>query len=154
MLVGKIGRYGNDYSARAVVARVGLGANPPEDAIYINCYQDSTRHVLTGNERYVIHFDKTELPPVKAFWSITMYDNSGYFVANAIHRFAIGDRDPLTYNSDGSLDLYVQRESPGREHESNWLPASDGAFNLCLRMYWPKEEALTGKWIPPAMTRQ
>ncbi len=143
-----VGRYGTNYMARAVVARVGLGANPPEDAVYLNCYRDSAGKPLDSARSYRLHFDKSELPPVNAFWSITMYDPQGYFVENPIGRYAIGDRDPLAYNADGSLDLYMQREAPAVK--ANWLPApASGLFNLNFRLYWPREEILRGKWIPP-----
>jgi hypothetical protein len=98
-----------------------------------------------------MHFAKDQLPPVRAFWSITMYNEDGYFVANPIDRFAIGDRDPLKFNADGSLDLYIQRSAPGGDRDSNWLPAPDGKFNLTLRLYWPSEEILSGRWTPPAV---
>jgi hypothetical protein len=148
---GHVGRYGTDYAQRAAVARIGLGANPPEDATYMHCRADADGHELNGANRYRIHFDKT--PPVRAFWSVTMYSNDGYFVENPINRFAIGDRDKLQFNADGSLDLYIQRESPGADKESNWLPSAEGRFNLSLRLYWPGEEILSGKWIPPAVER-
>jgi hypothetical protein len=148
---GAVGRYGTNYAARAAVARVGLGALPPEDAIYVNCDQDASGQPLDGSRRYTMHFAKDQLPPVRAFWSITMYNEDGYFVANPIDRFAIGDRDPLKFNADGSLDLYIQRSAPGGDRDSNWLPAPDGKFNLTLRLYWPSEEILSGRWTPPAV---
>src|SRR5271157_617940 len=147
-----VGRYGTNYAMRAVVARIGLGANPPEDAVYLACGQDASGTPLTGAKAYELHFDKSQLPVVRAFWSVTMYDEDGYFIANPINRFAIGDRDDLKYNQDGSLDLYIQRESPGKEKERNWLPAPAGAFNLSLRLYWPGEEILGGRWAPPAVS--
>jgi hypothetical protein len=146
-----VGRYGTNYAVRAMVARIGLGALPPEDAVYMNCGVDSQGKPLTGTAKYRIHFAEGQLPPVKAFWSVTMYGDDGYFTPNPINRFAIGDRDLLKYNADGSLDLWVQRESPGKERESNWLPAAPGTFNLSLRLYWPNEEAASGKWTPPAV---
>ena len=146
----KVGRYGTDYAARAAVARIGLGANPPEDAVYLHCQQDAAGAPLSGANRYRMHFAKSSTPPVKAFWSITMYSQDGYFVANRINRYTIGDRDPLKFNPDGSLDLYIQTEKPAVE--SNWLPAPSTPFNLSLRLYWPGEEILSGKWIPPAVT--
>jgi hypothetical protein len=88
---------------------------------------------------------------VKAFWSLTLYDEHGYFAANPIKRFAIGDRDALKFNPDGSFDLYVQHDSPGSEKESNWLPAPEGNFNLFLRLYWPHDAVIKGRWIPPAL---
>ena len=138
----------------AAVARSGLGANPPEDAVYMHCQQDSDGRAIDGAYRYRIHFTQDQLPPVRAFWSVTMYGPDGYFVHNPINRFAIGDRDPLKKNADGSLDLYIQREAPGGDKDTNWLPAPAGEFNLSLRLYWPSEEILKGKWIPPAVTKE
>jgi hypothetical protein len=151
---GKVGRYGNDYAIRAAVAKIGLGANPPEDATYLHCDLDASGQHLTGSKRYTIHFDKAALPPVRAFWSFTVYSDDGYFTENPLNRYAIGDRDALKYNPDGSLDLYLQNMSPGAARESNWLPVPAGAFNLSLRLYWPKEEVLSGKWVPPAVRVQ
>jgi len=148
-----VGRYGTDYLGRAATARLGLGANPPEDAIYINSTADGTGQPLNGGMCYRMHFEKTGLPPVRAFWSVTAYDQDGYFIANPINRYAISDRDNLKLNSDGSLDLYIQGEDPGADHESNWLPAGDGPFNLTIRLYWPEEAILNGSWHPPALQR-
>jgi hypothetical protein len=149
----KVGRYGTDYRARAVVARFGLGANPPEDAVYMHCEQDASGNPLDGASKYRLHFDAHQTPPVRAFWSVTMYSEDGYFIANPISRFAIGDRDPLKYNADGSLDIYIQRDAPGGGNDVNWLPAPAAKFNLSLRMYWPKEEVLSGKWTPAAVVQ-
>jgi len=149
----KIGRYGIDYDARASIARVGLGANPPEDATYLQCQQDSAGQPLDGSHKYRLHFEKGQTPPVRAFWSVTMYGEDGYFTANSINRFAIGDRDPLRFNQDGSLDLIIQHDAPDAEKQANWLPAPAGSFNLNLRMYWPRESVLKGQWIPPAVIR-
>ena len=91
-----------------------------------------------------MHFDKGQTPPVNAFWSLTMYNAKQAFVANPINRYAIGDRDKLKFNPDGSLDIYVQHDSPGKDKESNWLPADAGSFNVVMRMYWPKETAFNG----------
>jgi hypothetical protein len=149
-----VGKYGTDYASRARVARGGLGANPPEDAMYMSGAQDATGEALDGSHKYRLHFDKDKMPPVRAFWSVTMYGPDGFFIANPLNRFAIGDRDPLKFNADGSLDLYISQNAPETAKENNWLPAPAGAFNLTLRMYWPKDEALSGKWIPPALTRE
>jgi len=108
-----VGVYGNAYLKRAAVALVLLAANAPEDAVYPLIVTDAGGKVPTGDHRYVLHFTKEGLPPVNAFWSLTMYDSTGFQVANPINRFALGDRDPMTYNSDGSLDIYVQHEDPG-----------------------------------------
>jgi hypothetical protein len=101
----------------------------------------------------VLHFD--ELPPVEAFWSLTMYDAVNYYlVANPINRYSIGDRTPgLQYNDDGSLDLYLQPDSPGPDKESNWLPAPAGDFRPTLRMYQPGEAVFDGLWLPPSIKR-
>ncbi len=145
-----MGSYGTDYPRRAFIALVGLGANLPQDAIYPMTKVDGDGNPLTGANRYVIHFDKGQTPPANAFWSVTMYDMQQFFVANPIDRYAIGDRDKLKFNEDGSLDLFIQHDSPGPERESNWLPAPEGEFNLIMRLYWPKESMLDGSWkIPP-----
>jgi hypothetical protein len=143
-----VGRYGTNYGARAGVAAQGLGALPPEEAVYFSCCQRSAA-ALHGAHAYTLHFAKKQLPPVRAFWSLTLYGEDGYFIANPIHRFAIGDRDALKFNKDGSLDLYVQHDAPGADRSGNWLPAPDGAFNLTLRLYWPREQVADGHWVPP-----
>jgi hypothetical protein len=148
-----VGVYGNYYLKRAIVAQLGLGANLPEDAIYPLNIGDENGHPLDGAGNYTIHFDKEALPPVGAFWSITLYDQEGYQVANSLNRFAVSSWMPFVYNPDGSLDLYFQSRSPGADKEANWLPAPTGAFNLTMRLYAPKSDALTGKWNPPPVTR-
>jgi hypothetical protein len=148
-----MGVYGNYYLKRAIVAQLGLGANLPEDAIYPLNLGDESGKPLDGANKYRISFEKGATPPVNAFWSITLYDSEGFQVANSLNRFAVSSWMPFKYNADGSLDLYFQNESPGEEKETNWLPAPKGAFNLTMRLYAPKSEALTGKWNPPAITR-
>jgi hypothetical protein len=148
-----MGVYGNYYFKRAIVAQIGLGANLPDDAIYPLNLGDENGQPLSGEHKYVLHFDKSAAPPVNAFWSITLYDPQGFQVANGLNRFAVSSWMPFTYNQDGSLDLYFQNESPGKEKEANWLPAPKGAFNLTMRLYSPKVEALTGKWNPPGVAR-
>lgn len=146
-----MGVYGNHYLKRAIVTMVGLGANQAEDAVYPIQVAASDGAHADGSKRYVLHFPADRLPPVDAFWSVTMYDDEGFQIANPIDRFAIGDRDPLTYNADGSLDIAVQHDSPGAERESNWLPAPAGGFSLCMRLYAPRPEALDGGWTPPPL---
>lgn len=149
-----MGVYGNYYMKRAIVALVGLGANQPEDAIYPLLLVDTEGKPLTGGNKYILHFTKDELPPVGAFWSVTMYEAEGFQVANPINRYAIGDRDALKYNSDGSLDIYIQHKSPGKKRVSNWLPSpKSGALGITMRLYAPKAEALDGRWNPPAVRR-
>lgn len=143
-----VGDYGTDYLFRASIALFGLGANLDADALYPATFVDGNGDVLNGANNYVIHFPNGQTPPVNAFWSITMYEGD-FFTENPIDRYAIGDRDELEFNGDGSLDIYIQHEAlEGKE--SNWLPAPEGDFNLAMRMYWPQEEAFDGTWeIPP-----
>ena len=148
-----MGVYGNDYLKRAAITRIGLGANPPEDAVYPLLLADADGDPVTGEQCYVIHFDADALPPVHAFWSITMYDAEGFQSANVLDRFAIGDRDPLVHNPDGSLDILVQHASPGADRESNWLPAPLGPLGITMRLYGPKPPVLDGRWNPPAVTK-
>ena len=148
-----MGVYGNYYLKRAIVAQVGLGANVPEDAIYPANLGDETGKALDGPNKYTIHFDKGTMPPAEAFWSITLYDPQGFQVANPLNRFAVSSWMPFKYNPDGSLDLYFQNESPGTDKEANWLPAPKTPFNLTMRLYAPKSDALTGKWNPPPIAK-
>ena len=144
-----IGTYGTDYLHRAGIAFAGLGANTIEDAVYPTLFADTNGEPLSSDRRYQLHFDKDQIPPVNAFWSLTMYDQRQLFTANPIDRYAIGDRNKLAFNPDGSLDLYIQRESPGADKESNWLPTpASGPFTMNLRLYWPKREVLEGTWVP------
>jgi hypothetical protein len=148
-----MGVYGNYYLKRAIVAREGLGANLPEDAIYPLNLADASGKPLDGANKYTIHFEKGATPPVNAFWSITLYDSEGFQVGNPLNRFAVSSWMPFKSNADGSLDLYFQNDSPGTDKEANWLPAPKGAFNLTMRLYAPKSDALTGKWNPPPVKR-
>jgi hypothetical protein len=149
-----LGQYGTDYRTRAVVAMVGLGANLPADAMYPQAQVDAQGATLHGSHRYRLHFRAGDLPPVKAFWSVTAYGADDYLIDNPLHRFALGDRDPLVFSADGSLDLWIQADAPPAERRSNWLPVKAGApFLLNARLYWPKEAALTGAWGMPAVER-
>jgi hypothetical protein len=147
-----IGTYGTDYLTRACVGLIGLGANLAADAIYPVAYADADGQPLNGAHRYRWHLDDGGLPPVRAFWSLTLYDAEGFPVPNELDRFAIGDRDDLRFNADGSLDIHIQHERPDGG-TSNWLPAPAGAFNLCARLYYPKPEVIDGTWVPAAVTR-
>lgn len=153
MNTNTMGVYGNYYLKRAIIAMSGLGANLPEDAIFPQLLVDADSKNLNGNNSYLLHFNKSELPPANAFWSVTMYDAQGFQVANKLNRSAIGDRDNLTYNIDGSLDIYIQHDSPGLDKESNWLPAPKAPMSIVMRLYWPKMEALDGRWVPPAVKK-
>ncbi|OAI45071.1 hypothetical protein AYO44_13185 [Planctomycetaceae bacterium SCGC AG-212-F19] len=147
------GRFGTDYRLRAGVARVMLAVNLPEDALYPITWWDKEGKPLTGAQRYAIHFGKDRLPPAKAFWSLTLYSPQQYLVDNPLGRHAVRSGDSLQFNADGSFDLYVQAQSPGKEREANWLPAPPESFGLMLRLYWPKDEALNGTWAAPAVER-
>jgi hypothetical protein len=148
-----MGVYGNYYLKRAVVSQLGLGANLAEDAIYPLNLGDVDGKPLDGANQYVIHFDKGATPPVRSFWSITLYDADGFQVGNVLNRFAVSSYMPFVYNADGSLDLYFQADSPGKDKEANWLPAPKAAFNLTMRLYSPATDALTGKWNPPPIKK-
>jgi hypothetical protein len=149
-----MGVYGNYYLKRAIIAQLGLGANLPEDAIYPLNLGDEAGKPLNGAEsQYTIHFGKENLPPVDAFWSITLYDSEGFQVANVLNRFAVSSWMPFKFNADGSLDLYFQNENPGQDKGANWLPAPKAPFNLTMRLYAPKSAALTGKWSPPPVVK-
>ena len=149
-----MGVYGNYYLKRAIVAMLGLGANQVDDAIYPMNVSDADGKPVTGGSKYVLHFTKDELPPVDAFWSLTLYDEEGFQVANPLNKFAIGDRDALKFGADGSLDLYVQNENPGPDKEPNWLPSpKSGVLALTLRLYAPKPQVADGRWNPPAIRR-
>ena len=148
-----MGVYGNYYLKRAIVAQLGLGANLPEDAIYPINLHDEGGQPLDGANRYRLHFPKGAEPPVNAFWSITLYDQDGFQVPNALNRFAVSSWMPMSRNTDGSLELYIQHDSPGATREANWLPAPKGPFNVVLRLYGPRTDALTGQWNPPPVVR-
>jgi len=148
-----MGAYGNYYLKRAIVAQVGLGANLPEDAIYPLNLGDESGKPLDGSSKYTITFEKGATPPTQAFWSVTLYDPEGFQVANTLNRFAVSSWMPFKVDPDGSLTLYFQNESPGKDKEANWLPAPKGPFNLTMRIYGPRSEVLTGRWNPPVVTR-
>lgn len=150
----KTGLYGTDYLQRAMIAAIGLGANRPQDAVYPTSEEDADGKKYDGaTHKYVIHFAKGQMPPANAFWSITMYDASYFFVPNAINRYTVSSRSKFVPNADGSVDIYVQADSPGKGKEANWLPAPKAQFILMMRLYWPKETApsiIDGTWAPPA----
>jgi len=154
-----LGTYGTNYMKRAVVAAFGWPANQEKDAVYPYTEVDGTGQKLTGADKYTLTFAKGETPPVEGFWSITMYmiDQGWWFVPNKLNKFTVSERNNLKYNSDGSLTLYFQSESPGPDKEANWLPAPKGAFLPMLRMYWPKETTpsiLNGSWTPPVIVKE
>jgi len=153
-----LGRYGIDYMKRAAVAAFGWPANLQEDAVYSYAETDSEGRPLGGSRNYTLTFARGQLPPVDGFWSLTMYkvDRGWWFVPNPLNRFTISQRDQLKYNPDGSLTLYLQSKSPGKNREANWLPAPKGAFVPMLRMFGPKTampSVIDGSWRPPAIRK-
>jgi hypothetical protein len=147
-------RWGTDYLSRAATARSNMYDNAPEETRYIYTDFDSTGQRLNGANRYTVTFAKGELPPVNGFWSLTLYNKEHLFEPNKLNRFSLGTKNKsLKYNTDGSLTLYYQNESPGSDKESNWVPAPKDDFSLYIRTYWPKAEVLDGTWKPPTVTR-
>ncbi|TXL80396.1 DUF1254 domain-containing protein [Vineibacter terrae] len=149
----KTGIYGTDYLMRALITAIGLGANRPQDAVYPTSQKDNEGRAYDGAHKYVMRFAKGQLPPAEGFWSLTMYDGNYFFVPNPLNRYSISARQDLKANPDGSVDLYIQKDSPGADKEANWLPAPAGKFILMLRMYQPSEadpSIIDGTWtIPP-----
>ena len=148
----KTGLYGTHYVQRALITAIGLGANRPEDAVYPTSTGPDIAAKYSGEKKYVMRFEKGHLPPVNGFWSLTMYDADYFFVDNKLNRYNLSQRNKFKANPDGSVDLYIQNESPGKAKESNWLPAPKGPFVLMMRLYWPKEQApsiLDGSWKVP-----
>jgi hypothetical protein len=144
------GDYGTNYDLRAFVAEFGLGANQDKDAVY-----PATTKPLDGSKNYVMHFAKGKLPPVRAFWSLTMYNSAALFYDNPLNRYNVSQRDQFNLNPDGSLDIYVQHASPGAAKQANWLPSPADKFTMLLRLYWPTStppSILDGTWEPPAVT--
>ena len=153
----KTGVYGTDYLQRALVTAIGLGANRPQDAVYPMSQRASLLEPYEGGRNYVLRFPKGQLPPVRGFWSLTMYDEAMFFVANPINRYSMSLRTNPKYDADGSLPIYIQNESPGADKEANWLPSPKGKFHLMLRLYWPDESdpsILDGSWTIPAVKRE
>lgn len=149
-----IGQYGTDYNLRALVAHFGFGANEPIDAIYPRTEKDAKGRPLHGAYSYHMHFKEGQLPPVKGFWSLTAYNQDYYLIDTNTGKYAVSSGDALTYNDDGSLDLYIGHKRPERASDANWLPVADNeSFNLTMRLYWPENIALNGDWEPPSVER-
>jgi hypothetical protein len=147
-----LGRYGTNYNMRAGIAFMGLGADLQEDTVYPTAYVDSNGNLLDSANKYVMHYEKGQLPPTNATWSVSQYQGN-FYVVNVLNRYAIAPWMPLTYKADGSLDLYLQAESPGKDKEANWLPTPPGPFNITIRNYWPKESALDGTYKNPPIRK-
>jgi hypothetical protein len=152
----KAGLYGTDYLQRALVTWLGLGANRPQDAVYPTSLRPSLLSAYDGSNTYTMRFEKGQLPPVKGFWSLTMYDENMFFVENPINRYSMSIRANPKIADDGSLTIYIQNESPGKDLEANWLPAPKDKFTLMLRLYWPNEtppSIIDGSWVIPPVTK-
>jgi hypothetical protein len=152
-----VGNFGNDYLLRGMANLLGPGWNPPQDAVYPLSQKDANGDAYDGAKyKYVIRFPKGQLPPAEAFWSLTMYDGDFFFVRNPINRYDLAQRDTLVANPDGSIDLYLQAESPGKDKAANWLPAPKGKFELVMRIYAPRKtppSIVDGSWTPPPVKR-
>lgn len=156
VMTSGIGEYGDNYEVRAITAVVGLGANLPEDAVYPRTAIDGTGEPMANTGRYVLTFEPGQWPPANAFWSLTLYDSDQALVKNSINRYALGDRSNLVSNPDGSLTIYIQKDPVAGVMVNNWLPTPQGenqAFNLVMRVYWPKSEMLDGRWVVPPVQR-
>jgi hypothetical protein len=146
-----MGRYHTKYTYRAAWTFFGVGRNLIEDAFYPISLADGDGKPYEGTNKYILRFSKDQLPPVNAFWSITMYDKDSYLVANPINRYALGDRSNLRFADDGSLTISIRSDTPSDETAANWLPSpKEGGFKLALRLYAPKKEVADGSWVPPA----
>jgi hypothetical protein len=121
---------------------------------YIYTDDDSQGQQLNGQNTYAVTFAKGQVPPVKGFWSLTLYNEEHFFHPNPLNRYSLGTKNKnLKYNVDGSLTIYAGAKSPGADKESNWLPAPDGAFSLYIRAYWADKAIIDGSWTPPVVQR-
>jgi len=148
---------GNNYSYRMAAAIFGIWGVSAQEAVYPSYYVDSENEPLTGANKYIIYFEKGNLPPVDAFWSLTMYERpASLLVKNPLNRYLLNSpmMDDFVFDEDGGLTLYFQRESPGKEKESNWLPTPEGPFSVVMRLYLPKPEVLSGEWKNPPMLKE
>jgi len=149
-----MGRFGTRYAYRASWTLVGVGGNLLEDAFYPNTPIDSEGNAFDGANNYTLTFKKGEVPPAIAFWSLTMYDAESFLVDNEINRYAVGDRSGMKNGDDGSLTIYIQHESPGKDKESNWLPCPpSGLFRIALRLYTPEQRVIDKEWTSPAVEK-
>lgn len=156
LYITETGEYGTDYLNRAVINFVGYGANLPLDAVYPFTFKDKDGKMFDGKNKYVLHISKEQMPPLHkgGFWSLTMYNADEFLVDNPLNRYAIRDRDPLNFNKDGSLDIYIQGENPGGKKEANWLPSpKEGKFNLTFRFYYPKQPIIDKTYDIPQVEK-
>jgi hypothetical protein len=147
-------RFGTDYFTRLAVAKSNIFVNQASETRYFYQDLDDAGERLGGGKKYTVTFPKGQLPPVKGFWSLTLYNEHHFFHPNDLKRYSLGTKNKtLTPNDDGSLTLYVQADPPEEAKRSNWLPAPKGEFSLYVRCYWPDHEIAEGKWTPPAVER-
>jgi hypothetical protein len=147
---GNSSRWGTDYLNRTAISGAAMYENTPEETQY----QCNEWQPFDGADQYTVTFPKEKLPPVKGFWSLTLYNADKFFHANALNHFSLGTKNKdLQFGADGSLTLYVGAKSPGKDKESNWLPAPQGTFSLLLRTYWPDRAVVDGTWVPPEVER-
>jgi len=147
-------KWGTDYLNRTGTARSNMYDNRPEETKYIYRDDDSQGQQLDGHNLYTVTFPKGQLPPVKGFWSVTLYNDVHLFNPNPLKRQSLGTKNKdLKYNADGSLTLYAGAKSPGADKESNWLPAPKGTFSLYIRCYWAEPAVLDGTWLPPKVEK-
>lgn len=148
------GRFGTDYDLRYYISVMGLGAQLPEDGIYVFMTSDTNAQALDGRNRYVIHLDKYQIPKVGWSWSFTTYDRLFNLIPGLpLDRHVLTMRSPLQYNADGSLDIHVQPGSPGADKESNWLPTPKDSFFIVMRLYWADQTIVDGLWPDPVLKR-
>jgi hypothetical protein len=155
--------FNGDWLKRAAVAKAGIYANDQDEAMYPMRRKDGNGKTLDGSKHnYTLTFPAGQFPPVNAFWSVTMYDGkSQLLIKNPINRYLINSPmlPGMKMNADGSLPIYIQKDSPGAEKESNWLPAPNGPIYLVMRLYWPKTTPPSilpsgeGTWIPPGVKK-
>ena len=146
--------FGTDYIHRMGAVKAYPYANKRNETVYFYTANDSKLQQLVGKSSYEVTFPKGQLPPAKGFWSLTVYNPEHFFYPNALKRYALGTKNKsLKYNDDGSLTLYLGNKSPGKEKESNWLPAPAGNFSIWIRAYWPDQAILDGTWKPPAVLK-
>jgi DNA sulfur modification protein DndE len=156
-----LGDYGKNYLVRAVVAQIGFGANKGEYAVYQNAERDANLKPLSGKAVYTMTFSGDDLPPVKAFWSVTVYDDDGFLCKNSaaeqllgISRHALGSNSGLASDADGNITLYLGREPPAGIPLENWLPTPDGSFQVTIRLYQPDDRILSNRWKAPKLVRR
>jgi hypothetical protein len=151
---GNGAQFGLDYLTRTACAKANIFVNKPNETKYFYQDRDVAGTRLQGNNKYTITFAKGEIPPVKGFWSLTLYNQYHFFSPNSINRFSLGTKNTdLKYNTDGSLTLYVQNTPPEKDKINNWLPSPKETFSLYIRCYWPEDRVIKDNWLPPAVLK-